>query len=161
MNFLNKDYGTIFSTSLVRSSNDTQSRSWSINYYSQSSISAFQMTGLAVINNYVCVSGFIFYFSDNTSKLVGSRYSGTQTQMLSLNNTNVRKLVNSYVDDVIYSIQISNLFDSCVIGGDQSVIRNNYIDTSYYTIMNFWGSDGLPNGEYACLKVFGIDYYLL
>lgn len=92
--------------------------------------------------------------------MVGSRYSGSQTQMLSLNNTNV-KSVNSYVDDVIYSIQICNLFGSCVIGGDQSVIRNNYIDTSNYTITNFWGSNGLPNGEYACLKDFGIDYYLL
>ena len=113
-----------------------------------------------LIHDSTCVNGFILYFSDDTNFSVGSPYCSIQTKMLNLDSNIYLKSVNSYVGDVIYTIQLCNQDGECIIGGDQSQTMNNFIEVSIYSqdITAFWGSNGKSNGEYRCLNDFGVDY---
>jgi hypothetical protein len=119
------------------------------------------MTGLSILFDTTCVTGFIFYFNDNTSQLVGSDYGEIKRPILSLNNLNLRPFlsVNSFVGDAIYRIRMCNEKQSCVDAGDQGIMMNNYFQIEQ-NLTAFWGSYGKLNGEYRCIKDFGINYLI-
>ena len=117
------------------------------------------MIGLSILHDYTCVTGFVFYFNDNTSQLVGTNYDGIMTPFLGLNASNSNSLsVNSFADDVLHRIQICNATKSCVTAGDPSIEMNYNIDIYFLSITAFWASYGISNGQYRCLRDFGLDY---
>ena len=146
---------------MVRPENQAQTRSWSVSVKSQSYWSTFKMTGLSILHDYSCVSGFVFYFNDKTNQLVGTNY-GIQTPMLSFNWGSKLKL-RSFADDFIFGIEICSEsldgVESCVNGG-RNLGQNYEINSSDYSkITSFWGTSMTSSiGEYNCLKDFGYDY---
>ena len=117
------------------------------------------MIGLSILHDYTCVTGFVFYFNDNSSQLIGTNYDGIMTPILGLNAPNFNSLsVKSFADDVLYRIQICNTTESCVTAGDPSIDMNYNIDIYFLSITAFWASYGVSNGQYRCLRDFGIDY---
>lgn len=120
------------------------------------------MTGLSILYDATCVTGFMFYFNDNTSQLVGNDYGEIKRPILSLNNFNLKPFlsVNSFVvGDAIYRIRMCNETQSCVDAGDQGITMNNYFQIEQ-NLTAFWGSYGKLNGEYICIKDFGINYLI-
>lgn len=134
---------------------------WAINTTLCSNV---YMTGLAILDapgN--CVTGFIFYYSDGSSKTIGTDYTeGSKPLVLNITDSYGLSNVNSYGGSIIDVLQIcGGVLAECVSAGDNLGHSFNYpisIDQTWI-ITSFWGSFNEWIGGYACLENFGIDYY--
>jgi hypothetical protein len=132
------------------------------------------MTSLALWSDGTCVTGFVFNFCANLEKCENRSvgiYNGIQTKFLNIRTynfdvkedysylTNVTS-VKSYVDEVVYSLEICVDDIECIIAGSaNNELNKNIYNSSMNLITAFWGSfSENKKGRRKCLKDFGIDF---
>ena len=132
------------------------------------------MTSLAIWSDEACVTGFVFNFCANLetceTRSVGIK-NGLQTKFLNIRTydfdvredyfyaTNITS-VKSYVDEVVYALEICVDEIDCVMAGSANDEMNtNLYNASMNLITAFWGSfKENKSGRRKCLKDFGIDF---
>jgi len=121
------------------------------------------MTGLQILaQDGVCVTGFIFTYSDGTTQTTGA--AGDTTVSLSFGNSNqwTPQLINrvkSFTGSIVDRIEICKPTSTCVSAGNSAKnlgsannVGSSEVITSFYGTYQNW------NG-YDCLNTFGVNYY--
>jgi hypothetical protein len=153
---------TISSNDLV-TAGPASGTTWTISAFT-SSVSVY-MTDLTILaSNGICVTGFIFTYSDGTTQTTGA--AGDTSVTLSFGNSNqwTAQLINrvkSFTGLIVDLIEICIPSGTCVSAGNTAKnlgSANNVgpsdVITSFYGTYEYWNVPGID-----CLNTFGVNYY--